>query len=112
MGVTTSVLSVTSPGEHVSHFPLPLEHPLNNKCSGCLFLNTKGNRDLARACNEYCAKLRVDHPGRFGFYVNLPDVHKDLEGALEEVKYGLDHLGADGVCLFPQYAGFYLGHPE
>jgi 6-methylsalicylate decarboxylase len=79
---------------------------------GCLFLDKAGNRGLARACNEYCRDLRQQYPDRFGFYVNLPNVYEDLEGSLEEIKYAFENLGAEGVCLFPQYGGFYLGHPQ
>lgn len=80
--------------------------------TGCIFLDLEGNRGLARGCNEYSAQVRVDHPGRFGFYANLPNLKTDLEGSLAEVEYALDSLKADGVCLMTHYDGYYLGHPE
>ena len=79
---------------------------------GCLFLDIEGNRKLARECNDYSAKVAADHPGRFGFYVNIPDPIVDLPGCLDEIAYGLDTLGASGVCLFTHYKGLYLGHPR
>lgn len=78
--------------------------------TGCLFLDKAGNRKLARECNEYSAAVQAAHPTRFSFYANLPDVFLDLEGALEELRFAYDVLGAEGVCLFPQYDGNYLGH--
>lgn len=80
--------------------------------TGCIFLDLEGNRGLARGCNEYSTQVRVDHPGRFGFYANLPNLKTDLEGSLAEVEYALDSLKADGVCLMTHYDGYYLGHPE
>lgn len=77
---------------------------------GCLFLDTARNAALARECNEYSASVQKAHPTRFSFYANLPNVFCDWEGALKELNYAFDVLGAEGVCLFPQYDGHYLGH--
>ncbi len=81
-------------------------------CTGCIFLDIDNNRKLARGCNEYSAQARSDHPGRFGFYGNLPDLKTDLHGCLRELEFSLDSLGADGICLMTSYGGQYLGHPE
>ena len=80
--------------------------------AGCVFLDVEGNRRLARKCNEFLARVRKEHPERFGFFVCLPDLTTDLQGALEEIKYGLDNLNGDGVALSTHYGGLYLGHPE
>ncbi len=88
-GVAVSVTSITSPG--------------------LWFGDPAVARPLARACNDYGAQLRLDHPGRFGLFVVLP--LPDIEGSLKELEYGLDVLKADGVCLFTSYGDKWLGDP-
>ena len=66
----------------------------------------------AAACrrwNEECALLKARHPGRFRFCAALP--LPDVERALEEARYALDVLGADGVKLATNAYGQYLGDP-
>ena len=88
-GVAVSITSVTTPGFWFgSHSPA---------------------RRLARACNDWAAKMVSDHPGRFGMFVNLP--LPDVEGALREIEYGMDVLKADGVSLFTSYVDKWLGDP-
>ena len=65
---------------------------------------------VARACNVYAAELVRRHGDRFGFFAVLP--LPDVDGALAEVAYALDVLGANGVGLFTNYAGAYLGDPS
>jgi len=66
-------------------------------------------RAWAREQNEYLAKLRTEHPTRFGFFAAtaLPDV----EGALKEIAYALDMLKADGIGLVTNYGDKWLGDP-
>jgi len=66
-------------------------------------------REVARACNEFQARLVHDHPTRFGAFAVLP--LPDVEGALAEVAYALDVLHLDGVGLFSNAEGRYLGDP-
>ena len=88
-GVAASITSITTPGLWFgSHSPA---------------------RRLARACNDYAAKLVSDHPNRFGMFVNLP--LPDIDGSLKEIEYGLDVLKADGVALFTSYIDKWLGDP-
>ncbi|KAK0206455.1 hypothetical protein DFS33DRAFT_1372755 [Desarmillaria ectypa] len=56
------------------------------------------NRVVARKHNEYAAEICVRHPGKFGFFANLPFLD-DVEGALIEIAYAFDVLHADGVGL-------------
>jgi hypothetical protein len=48
---------------------------------------------LARACNEYGAKLVQDHPSRFGLFAAMPLA--DVEATLKEIEYAYDTLRAD-----------------
>ncbi len=64
---------------------------------------------MARRLNEYAADLVSDNPGRFGFFASL--TLPDVEGALQELAYAYDELGADGVVLHANCKGVYLGDP-
>jgi len=66
-------------------------------------------REMARRINEYTADLVADRPGRFGSFATLP--LPDVGGAIEELRYALDTLHADGIVLMASYAGKYLGDP-
>ena len=76
---------------------------------GLWFGDAALSRRLARACNDYAAKLVADYRGRFGMFVNLP--MPDIDGALREIDYGLDVLKADGVVFFTSYGDKWLGDP-
>ncbi len=88
-GVATAITSITAPG--------------------LWFTDPSVARPLARACNDYAAQLRTDHPGRFGLFAVLP--LPDVEGSLAELAYGLDTLQADGVSLLTSYGDKWLGDP-
>lgn len=65
---------------------------------------------MARLCNDYCAAMRRDHPGRFGFFATLPLPH--IDASLDEIAYCFDQLAAEGVCLLSNYGGHYLGDAQ
>lgn len=87
--ITTGILSLTAPG-----------------ISGWA---EDERRDMARKVNEYTASLGSKWPGRFGNFATLP--LPDMKGALVELAYALDDLGADGVVLFSNSGDLYLGDP-
>lgn len=95
--IKTSIFSLTAPGTSL--------------------LKSKAAAQLAREVNEYGAKLRDSQPSRFGFFAAIPpiidsDNHNNTEDVLNEIKYALDELHADGVTLFTRYGpgNVYLGH--
>lgn len=88
-GVAAAVVSITNPG---------------------LWFGDKAvtNR-LARACNEYGAKLVQDHPTRFGLFAAMP--LPDVDATLKEIEYAYETLKADGVGLLTSYGDTWLGNP-
>ncbi|MGW8142684.1 amidohydrolase family protein [Sphingomonas zeae] len=86
-GIQTALLSLSAPGVY--------------------FGDRDEARDLARACNEFAAETRANHPGRFGSFAVLPMPF--TEDACEEAVYALDVLGADGVVLLGSTDGHFLG---
>jgi predicted TIM-barrel fold metal-dependent hydrolase len=67
-------------------------------------------RHVARTCNEFQARMMLEHPSRFGSFALLP--LPDVDGALEEITYALDILHLDGVGLFSSLNDRYLGDPS
>ena len=64
---------------------------------------------LARACNEFAAEMKQQHPGRFGSFAVLP-MPFTAEACAEAV-YALDVLKAEGVVLLGSTEGKFLGDP-
>ena len=65
---------------------------------------------VVRQTNEAAARIKKEHPGRFLFCAALP--LPDVSKAIEEAKYALDVLMADGIKLATNIDGQYLGAPE
>jgi 6-methylsalicylate decarboxylase len=87
-GVAAAVVSITNPG--------------------IWFGDANQTRRLARACNDYGAKLVQEHPTRFGFFAAMP--LPDVDATLKEIEYAYDTLKADGVGLLTSYGDTWLGH--
>lgn len=87
-GVAAAVVSITNPG--------------------LWFGDPAQARRLARACNDYGAKLVVDHPTRFGLFAAMP--LPDVDATLNEIAYAYDTLKADGIALFTSYGDKWLGN--
>ncbi|KAI9928667.1 hypothetical protein ASPWEDRAFT_149251 [Aspergillus wentii DTO 134E9] len=92
MNVSTTILSVTAPGPVIAKEP-------------------SAAAQLARECNLYASQIRDANPKQYGFFASLPSLF-DTDLALEEIRYALDILNADGVTLFTRYGdgNNYLGH--
>ena len=71
--------------------------------------SVESNRAIAREVNEFGARMVADHKGRFGFFasIGLPDT----EGSLKEIAYSLDTLKADGILVWSNFDGRFLGDP-
>jgi len=65
------------------------------------------SKELARKCNDFAAMLVAKYPRRFGALGSVP--MPDIDDAIEEVVYALDVLKLDGVVLFTNSQGIYLG---
>jgi 6-methylsalicylate decarboxylase len=86
-GINVAITSISTPGVHMG--------------------DDAAARDLARRVNEWSAELIHERPDRFGGFAALP--LPDVEGALRELEYALDVLRLDGVVLFSNARGIYLG---
>ena len=73
------------------------------------FLSPWWARKVARACNEYSAKLVAGRRGRFGMFAVMP--MPDIDGTLAEIEFALDTLKADGIGLLTNYGDRWLGDP-
>ena len=71
------------------------------------FGDAEASAAVCRSYNEECAALKARYPGRFMFCAALP--LPDVPHALEEARYALEVLGADGVKLATNSYGQYLG---
>ncbi len=88
--VATSITSITAPGFG--------------------FVKPELRRTITRECNDYGARMIVDHPGRFGLFASLP--LPDVDASLKEVEHALDTLKADGIGLLTSYGNRWLGDPS
>ncbi len=86
-GIDVAITSISTPGVH-----------MGDDAAAC---------DLARRVNELSADLIRERPERFGGYAALP--LPDVDGSLRELEYSLDVLKMDGVVLFSNARGIYLG---
>jgi 6-methylsalicylate decarboxylase len=86
-GIDVAITSISTPGVHMG--------------------DDAAARDLAHRVNELSAELIQERPARFGGFAALP--LPDVDGALRALEYGLDVLKLDGVVLFSNARGIYLG---
>jgi 6-methylsalicylate decarboxylase len=89
-GIAASLLSISAPGID--------------------FVSGEASQLLARSVNEEQAAIVQRHPTRFGALAVLP--LPDIEAALVELNHALGPLALDGVVLFSNIQGIYLGDPR
>jgi 6-methylsalicylate decarboxylase len=87
-GVAVAMVSITNPG--------------------LWFGDADVTRRLARACNEYGAKLVQQYPTRFGLFAAMP--LPDVDATLKEIAYAYDTLKVDGIGLLTSYGDTWLGN--
>lgn len=73
------------------------------------FGDTRESAAVCRRFNEEAARITKRNKGRFLFCAALP--LPDVNAAIQEAKYAIDVLGADGVKLATNSYGQYLGDP-
>ncbi len=75
------------------------------------FFDSKADAiSLARACNEFAAEIKQQHPTRSGSFAVLP-MPFTAEACAEAV-YALDVLRAEGIVLLGSTDGKFLGDPD
>ena len=89
-GVATSITSPTTPQ--------------------AAFLPPADAAAVSREANEYAARLRDDHPGRFGVFAMLPLPH--IDESLAAITYAFDTLHADGIGTMTSYGNNWLGYEQ
>ncbi|KIW92082.1 uncharacterized protein Z519_07066 [Cladophialophora bantiana CBS 173.52] len=89
LGISKSILSITSPGTHLK----PHDDVLG--------------RTITRESNDEIARICRLHPNKFAFFASLP--LPDVAGSVEEIDRALDNLGAVGFTLMTNAHGYYLG---
>lgn len=90
-GIETSILSLGAPATSMSS-------DSNLVASFC------------REMNEYTSCLCKQYPNKFGFFATVPSL-EEVNTCINEIRYALKELKAEGVNLLTSYGGKYLGHP-
>ena len=93
-GIQKAIVSITAPGVYFPEAEASEGFP----------------EELARIANKSIAKLIKEYPEKFGGFATLPMLNQDA--ALDELSYALDELKLNGVCLFTNYKGKYVGHQD
>jgi predicted TIM-barrel fold metal-dependent hydrolase len=77
---------------------------------GVQFCEPAAAKTLARRLNEHAAEQKTRFRGRFGGFAIIP--MRNAADAVAEIDYALDVLQLEGVCLYANYDGVYLGDPS
>ncbi|KAH6690746.1 hypothetical protein BKA61DRAFT_565097 [Leptodontidium sp. MPI-SDFR-AT-0119] len=90
--ISKAILSISSPGVHLSSE------------------DTEFNKQLTMECNDFASDLVHRSPMNFGFWASLP--LPDVEGSLSEIARVFDGMNAVGFTMETNHHGVYLGDPS
>jgi len=93
-GIKIAMLTISSPGVYFKGHTFPEGF----------------SERLSRLTNEIIAENMHKYPEKFGGFATIPMLNQ--QAAIEEMKYALDILKLNGVCLLTNYNGKYLGHED
>ena len=70
----------------------------------------------AHDVNVNTSKIVAENPDRFGFFATLPLGHASMDVVLDELRFALDELKADGITIVSSYGdgleAKYVGHDD
>ncbi|ORY65435.1 amidohydrolase [Pseudomassariella vexata] len=89
LNISKSILSITSPGTHLS----------TNHDEHAASMTRQTNEELSAVCSN--------HPSHFGFFASLP--FPCIQESITEIDHALDKLGAVGFAVLSNANGVYLG---
>ncbi|GAB0138784.1 hypothetical protein EsDP_00007007 [Epichloe bromicola] len=89
LNITKSILSITSPGTHLTPYD-------DVRAAG-----------MTRQVNEELSAICRDHPSHFRFFASLP--LPSVDESIAEIDHAMDKLGAVGFALLSSANGIYLG---
>ena len=87
--ITTSILSISTPGTYLKSFDALL------------------TKEITRTTNEELSEICAANSKHFRFFASLP--LPSVPDSLAEIDYALDTLGASGFCVLSNANGAYLG---
>jgi predicted TIM-barrel fold metal-dependent hydrolase len=89
LNISKSILSITSPGTHLT--------PKDDEQAAV----------MTRKVNEELSEISKAHPSHFAFFASLP--LPSIDGSIAEIDHALDTLGAVGFAVMSNANGVYLG---
>lgn len=89
LNISKSILSITSPGTHLTPY------------------DGRRAAEMTRKANEELSAICQDHPSHFRFFASLP--LPSVDESIAEIDYVLDKLGAVGFAVLSNANGVYLG---
>ena len=89
LNISKSILSITSPGTHLT--------PDQDKNAATA--TRQANQELSKICSDF--------PAHFGFFASLP--LPAIPESIAEIDHALDNLGAVGFAVLSNANGVYLG---